>query len=140
MSVNKGGRPKLYDDPIFFEERVEAYFDDCSARSVPPTIAGISYFLGFDDKDSFSRYVEYDGFSRAVKKARLRIEAAKNEMLFDKGVSTAGVIFDLKNNHGWADQVRHGEMTPTEYGREAARVLRGMEQVTAEIDEEDADA
>lgn len=140
------GRPRLYDDPIFFEERVDAYFDDCQARGKPPTIAGISYFLGFDDKQSFGRYADYEGFSLTVKKARLRIEAEKNEMLFDKGVSTAGVIFDLKNNHGWADQIRHGEMTPSEFGQEAARVLRQIEEATAQTPEDgepeaaDADA
>lgn len=134
--ANKGGRPRLYDDPIFFEEKVEAYFDECEKKDKPPTVAGISYHLGFEDKESFSRYAQYEGFSRTVKKARLRIEAAKNEMLFSRDYSTAGVIFDLKNNHGWADKVEVGEMTPSEYGQEVERCMRDMERATVPEDDE----
>lgn len=132
----ENGRPRLYDDPIFFEERVDQYFDECETKDKPPTVAGIAYFLGFEDRDSFSRYAQYEGFSRTVKKARLRIEAAKNEMLFSRDYSTAGVIFDLKNNHGWADKVEVGEMTPSEYGQEVERCMRDMERATVPDDEE----
>lgn len=135
MEPNKGGRPRLYDDPIFFEERVEQYFDECAKNGRPPTIAGIGYFLGFEDRDSFARYADYEGFSRTVKRARLRIEAAKNEMLFSRDYSTAGVIFDLKNNHGWSDKVEIGDMTPSEYGQEVERCLRDMERATVSEDE-----
>lgn len=129
------GRPRLYDDPIYFEERVEQYFDECSKEVKPPTVAGISYALGFADKQSFSRYAEYEGFSLTVKRARLRIEAAKNEMLFSRDYATAGVIFDLKNNHDWSDKVEHGEMTPSEFGREVDRAKREMERATVPTDE-----
>lgn len=134
--ANKGGRPRLYDDPIFFEEKVEQYFDECKKNEEPPTVAGISYFLGFIDKESFSQYADYDGFSRTVKRARLRIEAAKNTMLFSRDYATAGVIFDLKNNHGWSDKVEHGEMTPSEYGQKVERYLRDMDRSTVPDDEE----
>jgi hypothetical protein len=67
-------------------------------------VAGLCYELGFLDKNSFAEQAERgEGFSGTVKKARLKIESMKNEMLLD-GRSPAGVIFDLKNNHGWADK------------------------------------
>lgn len=137
---NLGGRPRLYSDPIFFEERVEQYFDDCTSKGEPPTIAGISYFLGFEDRDSFMHYGQYEGFSRTVKRSRLRIEAAKNGMLFSKEYSTAGVIFDLKNNHGWSDKVEHGEMTPSEFGERVSEYRRAMDRMTIPEEPEDADA
>lgn len=131
-----GGRPRNYDDPIFFEERVEQYFDLCESKGKPPTIAGLSYHLDFEDKESFSRYQQYDGFSRTVKRARLRIEAAKNEMLFDRDKPTAGVIFDLKNNHAWTDKVENTDMTPSDFGREVERAKREMERATVNDDDE----
>jgi hypothetical protein len=131
------GRPRLYSDPIFFEEKVEQYFDECEKGGKPPTVAGIAYYLGFEDKESFSYYANYEGFSRTVKKTRLRIEAAKNEMLFNREHSTAGVIFDLKNNHGWADKVEHGDMSPSEYGEEVEKCRREMDRTTVPAESDD---
>lgn len=137
--AEKRGRPRLYDDPIFFEERVEAYFDECEQKEKPPTIAGISYFLGFCDKQSFSRYAEFEGFSITVKRARLRIEAFKNEMLMDRANATAGVIFDLKNNHGWSDKLETTDATPEEIGRQVKAAMRAMDEATVPEDDEDVD-
>lgn len=137
---NLGGRPRLYSDPIFFEERVDAYFDDCQKKQKPPVVAGLCYFLGFHDRHALQEYRKYDGFSATVKRALIRIEAFKNEMLFSKDYSTAGVIFDLKNNHGWADKVEHGEMTPSEFGEKVAEYRRAMDRMTIPEEPEDADA
>lgn len=139
MSDRERGRPRLYDDPIYFEERVDQYFDECTANAKPPTVAGLTYSLGFCDRNALQEYRKYDGFSRTVKKALLRIEAFKNEMLYNREYATAGVIFDLKNNHGWADKVEHGEMTPTEFGERVSEYSRAMERLTAS-ESEDADA
>lgn len=110
---NAGGRPRLYPDSEPFTAKVEEYFDAQVRLSKPPTMAGLCLFLGFDDRDSFSRYETYgDGFSRTVKRARLRIEADRNERLLDRADFTAGVIFDLKNNHGWKDRSAHEHSGP----------------------------
>jgi hypothetical protein len=37
----------------------------------------------------------------------MRIELDRHERLIDKNRFTPGVIFDLKNNHGWKDQQDH---------------------------------
>lgn len=136
----QSGRPRMYEDPIFFEEKVEQYFDECARHNKPPTLAGVSYYMGFYNRESFMHYANYEGFSRTVKRTRLRIEAAKNEMLFSKDYSTAGVIFDLKNNHGWSDRVEVGSMTPSEFGNEVERCLADMERATGSIDQADDDA
>ena len=94
-------RPRLYDDPQAFSEATEAYFADATT----PTMAGLCFHLGFADKQSFSQYEEYgDEFSLTVKRARLRMEADRHGKLLSKDTFTPGLIFDLKNNHGWKDK------------------------------------
>lgn len=95
------GRPRLYDDPAVFAEATEAYF----AEATTPNMAGLCYHLGFEDKQSFSAYEGYgDEFSLTVKRARLRMEADRHGKLINKETFTPGLIFDLKNNHGWKDK------------------------------------
>lgn len=98
------GRPPAFETAAEMQVEIDAYFNDCVTRGKPPTIAGISYFLGFDDRDSFSAYGAKDEFSRTVKGARLRIEQDRSEKLLGKDTFTPGLIFDLKNNHGWKDK------------------------------------
>lgn len=97
-----GGRPRLYSDPESFASMAEDYFRLSEERGKMPTLAGISLHLGFDDKESFSHYATYgEEFSRTVKRARMIIEDDRNQRLANP--SCTGVIFDLKNNHGWKD-------------------------------------
>jgi hypothetical protein len=98
------GRPRAYDTPEELAERVDAYFEDRLTAGKPPTMAGLSYFLGFSDRSPFTEYEDREGFSHTVKSARLRIEQDRAERLIGKDTFTPGVIFDLKNNHGWKDK------------------------------------
>lgn len=134
-----GGAPRRYADPIEFEAKVEEYFADCETRGKPPTLAGISYFLDFEDRDSFIRYGEYDGFSRTVKKAKLRIEAHRTENLVDRGTFTPGQIFDLKCNFGWREQESEAVDSFREFGIAVARALKAADDITTMIPEDDAE-
>lgn len=108
-STNKpreGGRPRLYKSASDLAVRIDAYFAEREGDGKPPTLAGLCYFLGFADKQALSQYEGYgEEFSLPVKKARLRIEQDRSERLLAKDTFTPGVIFDLKNNHGWKDTV-----------------------------------
>jgi hypothetical protein len=96
------GRPRLYPDAEAFAAKAEAYFASMPKK---PNLNGLCLFMGFCDKESFSNYATYgDDFSRTVKKVQMRIEEDRIERLLDKQGFTPGVIFDLKNNHGWKDQ------------------------------------
>jgi hypothetical protein len=98
------GRPRLYATPDVFSDKAEEYFTSEEGQAYP-TLSGISLFLGFSDRESFAKYADYgDDFSRTVNKARLRIENHRHRRLIDKQHFTPGIIFDLKNNHGWKDQ------------------------------------
>lgn len=106
-------RPRLYPDASVLAERIEAYFAELEYTTKPPTIAGLCYFLGFQDKQALSEYEGYgDEFSLPVKRARLRIESDRSERLLGKDTFTAGVIFDLKNNHGWKDKTEQEHTGP----------------------------
>jgi hypothetical protein len=98
------GRPRLYASAAEFDAQAEAYFASDEGQEFP-TLSGISLAMGFSDRESFAKYAEYgDAFSRTVNKARLRIENHRHKALIDRSSFTPGIIFDLKNNHGWKDQ------------------------------------
>lgn len=103
--MSNRGRPRLYDSAEEMAERIDAYFAEREALDKPPTIAGLCYFLGFVDRHALQEYEGYsEDFSAAVKRARLRIENHRAEKLIDRDTFTPGLIFDLKNNHGWRDK------------------------------------
>jgi hypothetical protein len=105
------GRPRLYEDHAEFDALVQEYFKDCDENNKKPTLTGISLHLGFCDKETFGTYDAVSvEFSRTVKKARMRIEENRHQLLVNNKTFTPGIIFDLKNNHGWKDK------TETEFG------------------------
>lgn len=127
---NEGGRPPLYADPLLMEAKIDQYFEQI-ADDVP-TIAGLCYFLGFDDRGALAEYERRKGFSRTVKKARLKIEEDRSKRLIS-GPNTAGVIFDLTNNHGWKNpqhmkhsQDEDGEPQKVEHTVKAGDALAGL--------------
>ena len=97
------GRPRLYDDPETFAQAASEYFEGVELKGKMPTLAGLCLAMGFDDRESFSHYATYgDEFSRTVKRAKMLIEEDRNQRLANP--ACAGVIFDLKHNHGWTDK------------------------------------
>jgi hypothetical protein len=103
--MSEAGRPRLYPDAEAFAEKVSAYFAVCETEEKRPTLSGLSYYLGFEDRETFSNYAGYgDGYSRTVKRAKLLIADWLEQRLTDKNTFTPGIIFDLKNNHGWKDR------------------------------------
>lgn len=109
----KRGRPRLYPNAAELDAKITEYFAGKEVDGKPPTLAGLCYFLGFSDKQSLSEYEEYgEEFSLPVKKARLLIEQDRSERLLGKDTFTPGVIFDLKNNHGWKDKVEQEHSGP----------------------------
>jgi hypothetical protein len=98
------GRPRLIPSPEVMQAKADEYFADCEIRVKPPTMAGLCYWLGFADRHSISEYEKFKEFTATVKRLRLRIEQDRSENLIAKDKFTPGLIFDLKNNHGWVDK------------------------------------
>jgi len=109
------GRPRLYQTPEEFDAKVDAYYQYCQDREEPITWTGLARFLGFSSRQSIDEYLNYEGFSDSVKRAKLLVEWSYECRLF--GPNAAGPIFALKNM-GWTDkqEIDHrsgdGSMTP----------------------------
>jgi len=68
----------------------------------PPTVAGLSLFLGFDGRQSLYDYINRNNESSyVIKKALSKIEQFAESMLYTG--KPVGAIFWLKN-HKWTDQ------------------------------------
>tara|TARA_Y100000593_G_C4172856_1_gene267941 strand:+ start:218 stop:613 length:396 start_codon:yes stop_codon:yes gene_type:complete len=96
----KVGRPPKYETPEEMQVIIDDYFDS-RTKEDPCTVSGLSYHLGFEDRESFSDYGKKDEFARTVKKAKLLIESSYEKSLRLHGRS--GDIFALKN-FGWKDK------------------------------------
>ena len=99
-----GGRPRIYDDPDELEKTGRAYFEDCRAKDIKPTTAGLAVFLGFDDRRSLYDYAKNERFSHVIKGFIGQIESLHEARMYESG--STGSIFWLKN-HGWTDQQSH---------------------------------
>lgn len=111
------GRPALFKTAKELEEKIQDYIENCpdkrqimfASKDGPPhiievpafTISGLSYFLGFESRQSFYDYEEKDNFTYIIKRARNFIEK-EYEKLLQSGQCT-GSIFALKNM-GWSDK------------------------------------
>jgi len=127
--MSNTGRPPLYDDPLVMEAKIDQYFDDLE-KGKPPTVAGLCYFLGFSDRGALSEYEKREGFSRTVKSARLRIEVDRSERLISSGTPTAGIIFDLTNNHNWKNP-QHMKMSQDEDGGPQEVIVSATDRLKA---------
>lgn len=98
-----GGRPLKYKSVEEMEAAIENYFLECEEKGKPLTVSGLAYALG-TNRQTLINYEEKDAFVDTIKKAKAKIELFNEEMLYNKDVSTTGVIFNLKNNYGWKDK------------------------------------
>lgn len=97
------GRPMKYNSVDDMQRDIDEYFAECDENGKPYTVSGLAYALG-TTRRTLLDYEDKDGFSHTIKKAKAKIERFNEEMLYAKDVSTAGVIFNLKNNYGWKDK------------------------------------
>lgn len=118
----KKGRPPLYETPEQLQAAVDEYFKQCegiplfdkygypvmkrSGRQIrkgetPPTLAGLSFFLGFKNRKQFTRQKNRSAaFRDVVSLARLRVECFWEEALYDHD-SYRGAAFMLSLCFGW---------------------------------------
>ena len=95
------GRPRNIKTPQAFDRLADKYFDQCKLEKRRPTLTGLILALGLSSRQSLDEYLNYEGFSDSVKRAKLRIEAEYEERLGEN--NPAGAIFALKN-FGWTDR------------------------------------
>lgn len=86
-----------------FQQVIDKYFQDCDKSGKPYTMSGLALALGID-RVTLVRYGDKDLFAPLVKKAKAKVESMLEENLYRLG-NNSGIIFNLKNNYGWKDQV-----------------------------------
>lgn len=109
MTKKATGRPRLYDTPAAFDEKVSAYYNHCKETNDPITWTGLALYLGFSSRQSIDEYLKYDGFSDSVKRAKLLVEWSYEKRVL--GNNAAGPIFVLKNM-GWSDKQELAHTSP----------------------------
>ena len=97
------GRKKLYSSANEMQKIIDKYFIECDEKGKPYTMSGLAYALDMDRK-SLLNYSKDEKFLPTIKKAKLKIEQQLEESLYRLG-NNSGIIFNLKNNYGWKDQV-----------------------------------
>lgn len=103
---NNGGRPPIYDvenqkDIEKVSELCIKYFEQLPGVNEPPTVTGLTLFLGFESKTTLYEYAKKIEFSNPIKRALLKIEQY-HEIATSMGDKCTGNIFILKN-FGWKD-------------------------------------
>lgn len=110
-----GGRPLKFETLALLQEQIDLYFLDAQDEEgkyrKPLSITGLALHLD-TTRETLMDYQKRDGFSDAIKRAKLRIENYYEEHLL-VGKPT-GPIFALKN-FGWKDSQQH-EMTGKDGG------------------------
>lgn len=86
-----------------------AYIDHCDTLSKPLTWSGLAVFMGIS-RPALDRYAKGEfgedkrGIVSVLEYMRSLIESQREERLHDKDYATQGLIFALKNHHGWRDE------------------------------------
>ena len=96
------GRPPKFASVQDMENRIELYFAECEGKGRPYTMSGLALALG-TTRSLLLRYEYKAGFDRVIERAKEKVQNYAEEMLFSSK-QVAGIIFNLKNNFGWADQ------------------------------------
>lgn len=133
--MNKGGRPRKWNNAKKLEEAIEEYFKSCEGTPVygedgellvykgvviykdrkPPTISGLAYWLGFQSTQSLFDYQKEEKFSAIITRAKLRIESYLEERLMDRD-GQRGAEFNLRCNFKWNDKQDIGNDDDKETG------------------------
>lgn len=108
------------------EHAVNLYFDKKFAEEKALTMAGLALSLGFTSRNALLRYEEKgEDFADVIETARTRIEEWKNELLIEGGRNVNGIVFDLKNHHGYSDRIE--QKTVVETGDSLTQLLSALQ-------------
>lgn len=129
------GRPLKFETVEEMKEQINEYFKTCDEKGKPYTITGLALALDTSRK-VLLEYEERDEYRNTIKRAKLMCENYAEEQLFISK-NTAGVIFNMKNNYGWADKQEHeisGETTQniktqTDLSMLSVKELKELEQI-----------
>lgn len=129
LGMGYGGSYPRYRTAKALEDAVELYFETKKNEKeggAHLTMAGLALSLGFKSVASLKRYeASGEEYADVIEVARTRVEEYKNVLLLDGGRQTNGVIFDLKNHHGYSDKIE--QKTTVEAGGTLADLLAALQ-------------
>jgi hypothetical protein len=105
------GHPRSFKSIKDLEDRANEYLTEAEGQDEPTTMAGLAVACGVS-KDTLNVYAKgtYDTdnekYSVAVRMIKTRIEAHKLKMGLMGKTNAAMTMFDLRNNHGYADKTQ----------------------------------
>jgi len=103
MTTNKGGKPLKFKTVEDLERKIEEYLKWVEKERKPLTIERLACFLECD-RETINNYQRKEAYFGTIKRIKNYILADKVERLnMSDGIKT-GIIFDLKNNHRFADK------------------------------------
>ena len=85
------------------QKGIDNYFKECDKNKKHYTMSGLALALDIDRK-TLLNYSNREEFSPLIKKAKAKVETMLEENLYRVG-NNSGIIFNLKNNYGWRDQI-----------------------------------
>ena len=115
------GMHRQYQTVEELQSVIDAYFAECLAMEMHPTVTGLAYALDLT-RQGLINYAERSEFVDTIKRAKIRVEIAVEQTLMN-GKSTAGAIFNLKNNFGWLDEKIHNQNIQGSIGVTGTRVV-----------------
>lgn len=127
-------RPAKCGDAKSLQKKIDSYFDKCDADKVQPTISGLTYHMGYEDRQSFYDLKHNPKFSCVIKKSLTKL-ASRWEALLGRGCNNGGAMFWLKN-HGWSD---HLDITSGGDKLQPAQIVVSSEVVKSSLEEAIAD-
>lgn len=120
------GRPRHFKTPKDFDSKVQDYLHHCEESGEYVTWTGMALFMGFASRQSIDEYLNYNGFSYSVKRAKSIVEWHYEMRLC--GERPTGAIFALKN-FGWKDKSEvEQNVTVTEGETLAGRLTGGSKR------------
>lgn len=102
---NRVGRPRKYKSVEELQRLIDEYFSQCDETRRPYTITGLALYLDMDRKSLLRYEKDYeDEFCHTITRAKERVQEFVECCLFKKGIAQ-GVIFNLKNNFKWEENI-----------------------------------
>lgn len=120
--LKTGGAKKKLNNVAELQKKIREWIEECRKKNIILTLSGLCLLLNIS-KNTFNEYLntvkddtevyrksEIDGEMRPVsiatvlKEAKLAIENDIEQRMLSNKCNVAGAIFDLKNNHGYADK------------------------------------
>lgn len=127
------GLAAKYRSPEALQHAVDLYFDRCAGdeetgiHPVEPTLSGLSVALGFATTAGYKKQIERgEDYRDIVDMSITRLEERRETALLRGGPATSGIIFSLKNVHGWREKSE--QINTIEAGDSLTRLVQELNQ------------